>query len=140
MGIKNVSLSEDWFRDHFPGEPIMPGVLLIETIAQTGAILIDVTTDYAKLALMTAVERAKFLRPARPADQLLIEVDLLHLNDISAKVSGIITRGRDKIVTAEIFYVLDGGKGEAALFWRKLSKQITAGAEILETAVEPFEA
>jgi len=89
MGIKNVSLSEDWFRDHFPGEPIMPGVLLIETIAQTGAILIDVTTDYAKLALMTAVERAKFLRPARPADQLLIEVDLLHLNDISAKVSGI---------------------------------------------------
>jgi 3-hydroxyacyl-[acyl-carrier-protein] dehydratase len=128
VGIKNVAMSEDWFRDHFPGDPVMPGVLLIETIAQTGAVLIDVTTDYALQAVMTAVEQAKFIRPVRPADQLTIEVELLQMNGFSAKVSGKIRRKGRKVAEAKLLYVLRNGNGPAAVYWKNVSKHLTANA------------
>lgn len=132
MGVKNVSMSEDWFRDHFPGRPIMPGVLLIETIAQTGAILIDVTTGYSTQAVMTAVEGAKFMKPVQPADQLSVDVELLQMSDVSAKVSGQIMRNGEKIAQAVVLYVLRNGNDSAAQYWTMVSKHLTSRSTIVE--------
>ena len=79
VAIKNVTMNEPFFQGHFPGTPIMPGVLVIEAMAQAGAIimLIELPDREKKLAVFTGTERAKFRRQVTPGDQLRIEVDVL---------------------------------------------------------------
>src|SRR5882757_4383860 len=78
VAIKNVTINEPFFQGHFPGLPIMPGVLIVEAIAQAGgALLLTEVEDRAhKLMLFTGIERAKFRRPVSPGDQLRIEVEV----------------------------------------------------------------
>ena len=78
VAIKNVTVNEPHFNGHFPGLPIMPGVLIVEAIAQAGgALLLTEVEDRAnKLIMFTGIERAKFRRPVVPGDQLRIEVVL----------------------------------------------------------------
>lgn len=79
VAIKNVTINEPFFQGHFPGHPIMPGVLVIEAMAQAGAIIMmhGLPDRETKLAVFTGIERAKFRRPVAPGDQLRIEVDVL---------------------------------------------------------------
>ena len=79
VAIKNVTINEPFFQGHFPGYPIMPGVLVIEAMAQAGAILLlsEIPDRDKKLAVFTGIERAKFRRPVVPGDQLRFEVDVL---------------------------------------------------------------
>ena len=79
VAIKNVTINEPFFQGHFPGHPIMPGVLVIEAMAQAGAIIMmsEIPDRNKKLAVFTGIERAKFRRPVTPGDQLRIEVDVL---------------------------------------------------------------
>ena len=79
VAIKNVSVNEPFFVGHFPGTPIMPGVLVVEAMAQAGGVLllIEFPDREHKLLLFTGIERAKFRRPVTPGDQLRIEVDVL---------------------------------------------------------------
>ncbi len=79
VAIKNVTFNEPFFQGHFPGYPIMPGVLVIEAMAQAGAIIMlnEIPDREKKLAVFTGIERAKFRRPVTPGDQLRIEVDVL---------------------------------------------------------------
>ena len=79
VAIKNVTMNEPFFQGHFPGYPIMPGVLVIEAMAQAGAIIMmnEIPDREKKLAVFTGIERAKFRRPVVPGDQLRIEVDVL---------------------------------------------------------------
>ncbi len=80
VGIKNVSINEPYFAGHFPGRPVMPGVLLIEAMAQTAAVLVVATEgeDAARrLVYFMSVERARFRRPVTPGDQLLLKVEKL---------------------------------------------------------------
>ena len=79
VAIKNVTFNEPFFQGHFPGYPIMPGVLVIEAMAQAGAIIMmaNIPDRESKLAVFTGIERAKFRRPVTPGDQLRIEVDVL---------------------------------------------------------------
>jgi 3-hydroxyacyl-[acyl-carrier-protein] dehydratase len=79
VAIKNVTMNEPFFQGHFPGYPIMPGVLVIEAMAQAGAIIMlsEIPDREKKLAVFTGIERAKFRRPVTPGDQLRIEVDVL---------------------------------------------------------------
>ena len=79
VAIKNVTINEPFFQGHFPGYPIMPGVLIIEAMAQAGAIIMmhEIADREKKLAVFTGIERAKFRRPVTPGDQLRIEVDVL---------------------------------------------------------------
>jgi 3-hydroxyacyl-[acyl-carrier-protein] dehydratase len=81
VAIKNVTINEPFFQGHFPGYPIMPGVLVIEAMAQAGAILMmnEIADREKKLAVFTGIERAKFRRPVTPGDQLRIEVEVLSL-------------------------------------------------------------
>ena len=77
VGIKNVSINENFFQGHFPGHPVMPGVLIIESMAQTAAVLVVATLGPAsagKVVYFMTIESAKFRRPVVPGDQLRIEV------------------------------------------------------------------
>jgi len=78
VGIKNVSSNEPYFQGHFPGHPIMPGVLIMEALAQVGAVLILKMPEFAgHLALFAGLDEVKFKRQVIPGDQLRLEVELI---------------------------------------------------------------
>src|SRR5580698_1346599 len=79
IAIKNVTINEPFFNGHFPGLPIMPGVLIVEAIAQAGGALLltEVEDRSDKVILFTGIERAKFRKPVSPGDQLRIEVEVM---------------------------------------------------------------
>jgi 3-hydroxyacyl-[acyl-carrier-protein] dehydratase len=79
VAIKNVTFNEPFFQGHFPNVPIMPGVLVIEAMAQAGAIIMmsEIPDRHKKLAVFTGIEKAKFRNQVTPGDQLRIEVDVL---------------------------------------------------------------
>lgn len=83
VAIKNVSVNEPFFQGHFPGKPIMPGVLVLEALAQVGGILAFQTTKDAdnQLVIFLAIDHAKFRKPVVPGDQLRMEVRLLQRRD-----------------------------------------------------------
>src|SRR5207248_10945201 len=78
VAIKNVTINEPFFMGHFPGVPIMPGVLIVEAIAQAGGALLltEIPDRHEKLMVFTGIERARFRRPVVPGDQLRIEVEV----------------------------------------------------------------
>ena len=78
VGIKNVTINEAFFSGHFPGNPIMPGVLIVEAIAQVGGILLLATTgNEGKLAFFAGIDKMRFRKPVVPGDQLVTDVTLL---------------------------------------------------------------
>jgi beta-hydroxyacyl-ACP dehydratase FabZ len=89
VAIKNVTVNEEFFAGHFPGHPVMPGVLVIEAMAQAGGVLLmhDVADRKNKLIYFTTINKAKFRRPVVPGDQLRIEIDILRLREIFCKLS-----------------------------------------------------
>jgi len=95
VAIKNVTINEPFFKGHFPGLPIMPGVLIVEAIAQAGGALLltEVDSRDQKIMVFTGIDRAKFRRPVGPGDQLRIEVELVGWRAvprfIAAKMHGI---------------------------------------------------
>lgn len=90
VAIKNVTINEPFFQGHFPDYPIMPGVLMVEAIAQAGgALLLTEIPDRAdKLMVFTGIEQAKFRRPVVPGDQVRIEVDVLQWRSRAVKMEG----------------------------------------------------
>ncbi len=94
VGIKNVTINEPFFQGHFPGNPVMPGVLIIESLAQAGAVLLlagreeDMTNRYVYLA---GVDDVRFRRPVVPGDQLRLELDVLSLRSRACKMVGTAT-------------------------------------------------
>jgi 3-hydroxyacyl-[acyl-carrier-protein] dehydratase len=93
VAIKNVTINEPHFAGHFPDYPIMPGVLMVEAIAQTGgALLLTEIPDRDKMLMVfTGIENAKFKRPVVPGDQLRIEVNVLNWRTRFVKMQGDIT-------------------------------------------------
>ncbi|MBX3280040.1 MAG: 3-hydroxyacyl-ACP dehydratase FabZ [Acidobacteria bacterium] len=79
VALKNVTINEPFFQGHFPGAPVLPGVIIIEAMAQAGAVLLfrEVTDRENKLLYFTSIEEAKFRRPVGPGDQLRIEVSVI---------------------------------------------------------------
>jgi 3-hydroxyacyl-[acyl-carrier-protein] dehydratase len=93
VAIKNVTLNEPHFQGHFPNYPIMPGVLIIESIAQAGGALLltDIPHRHSKLMVFTSIDNAKFRRPVTPGDQLRIEVHVLNWRTNAVKMRGVAT-------------------------------------------------
>jgi 3-hydroxyacyl-[acyl-carrier-protein] dehydratase len=90
VALKNVTINEEVFLGHFPGHPVMPGVLLIEGMAQAGGLLLlhDLPQRENKLLLFAGIEEAKFRRPVVPGDQIRYEVEVLRLRSTFGKVAG----------------------------------------------------
>ncbi len=90
VALKNVTINEPFFTGHFPDFPIMPGVLVVEAIAQAGGALLltEVPERDKKVMLFTGIERAKFRRPIVPGDQLRIEVEVLNWRVRAVKMEG----------------------------------------------------
>lgn len=91
VGIKNVTVNEPHFTGHFPGFPVMPGVLIIEAMAQVSGILVGKMAPHTRGRIMylAAIENAKFRKPVVPGDQLRIEMKMLRLKHAVAKIQGI---------------------------------------------------
>lgn len=107
-GVKAVALAEDEFESHFPGNPVLPGVYLLEGLAQTAGVLLSETTLGKRVALMVSVDRARFLAFARPGDQVLLTVEVEALDDDLARVRGAATVGERAIASARLtFRLLD---------------------------------
>jgi 3-hydroxyacyl-[acyl-carrier-protein] dehydratase len=90
IGVKNVSSSEDFFDDHFPLKPIMPGVLIIEGMAQLSGLLLEESMKQQGQrikALMSAVEKAKFRQPVYPGAQMVYACEILRMNELGGKIS-----------------------------------------------------
>jgi 3-hydroxyacyl-[acyl-carrier-protein] dehydratase len=90
VAIKNVTINEPFFQGHFPGYPIMPGVLVVEAMAQAGAIIMmrEIPDREKKLVVFTGIERAKFRRSVVPGDQLRLEVDVLSMKSRTGRIEG----------------------------------------------------
>jgi 3-hydroxyacyl-[acyl-carrier-protein] dehydratase len=90
VALKNVTINEQYFQGHFPGKPVVPGVLLVEGMAQAGGILVlhDRDDRDDKLVLFTSIENAKFRRPVVPGDQIRYEVEVLRMRSLYCKLAG----------------------------------------------------
>jgi beta-hydroxyacyl-ACP dehydratase FabZ len=90
VGIKNVTVNEPFFVGHFPEYPVMPGVLVVEAMAQVAGVLVlsQIPDRHNKLVLLASVEQAKFRKPVRPGDQLRIEMKLAKRKATVAKMFG----------------------------------------------------
>jgi 3-hydroxyacyl-[acyl-carrier-protein] dehydratase len=107
-GVKNVTLSEDYLRDHFPRVPTMPGVLILEAMAQLAGILLEdaVLSQQKKKvkAVLSIVERAKFRRLVKPGDQLRLIAENLEVREASGRVKARALVGDDLAASAELIF------------------------------------
>jgi 3-hydroxyacyl-[acyl-carrier-protein] dehydratase len=104
VGIKNVSANEPFFSGHFPDFPVMPGVLIVEAMAQTAGVLVlkSIEDRASKLVLLVSIEYAKFRRPVVPGDQLRMELIMLKRKASVAKMSGKATVDGVLVAEAEV--------------------------------------
>ena len=106
--LKNVTANESFFQGHFPGYPIMPGVLIVEALAQAGCVMMlsGVENPESKVPFFAGIDRCKFRRPVVPGDQLRLELDVLRQRGGSCKLQGRALVGEEEAATAEILAVL----------------------------------
>jgi UDP-3-O-[3-hydroxymyristoyl] N-acetylglucosamine deacetylase/3-hydroxyacyl-[acyl-carrier-protein] dehydratase len=91
VGLKNVTINEPFFQGHFPGHPIMPGVLIIEAMAQVGGILLmgQIEGYESKVVYFMSLDNVKFRRPVKPGDQLRFELDMIQIRGMVCKMHGV---------------------------------------------------
>lgn len=106
VGIKNVTIGEDFFRKHYDRIPIMPESLLIECVAQVAGWTIAVSCDFKYSAIILKIGEAKFLKDVRPGDQLEINIEIVSSSDYGSTVNGIVTVDGDTVAEiSRIMYV-----------------------------------
>jgi 3-hydroxyacyl-[acyl-carrier-protein] dehydratase len=108
VAIKNVTMNEPYFQGHFPGAPVMPGVLIIEAMAQAGAVLLlhDMADRDSRLILFTGIDKARFRRPVVPGDQLRFTLEVLRLRTRAMKLKCIAEVDGQLAAEAEIMSAL----------------------------------
>jgi len=108
VGVKNVTANEPFFMGHFPDYPVMPGVLIVEAMAQVGGVLVlkSIPDRHSKLVLLASVEEAKFRRPVAPGDQLVIEMVITTKKSTAAKMKGTVKVDGKLVAEAILMCVL----------------------------------
>ena len=117
--VKNLSLAEDCFADHFPGYPVMPACLILEGLAQTGGILVGEANDFQEKVVLAKIISGRFRREALAGEQLVYDVEMLHLRPEGASVGGKVYSVRPG---APIPDVLQDPFGEAEIIFAHLDK------------------
>ncbi len=104
VAVKNVSFNEPFFQGHFPGAPVMPGVLIIEALAQAGAVLLlhDFAERRGKLVYFAGIDEARFRRVVGPGDQLRLTMEVIKLRSRTCKMRGIAEVDGELAAEAEI--------------------------------------
>jgi UDP-3-O-[3-hydroxymyristoyl] N-acetylglucosamine deacetylase/3-hydroxyacyl-[acyl-carrier-protein] dehydratase len=112
VGLKNVTANEAFFQGHYPGDPIMPGVLIIEALAQIGGVLLSQELEHkGKVAVLLGLDKVKFRRSVRPGDQLILEAEALRVRSTTGHVMGRARVGGDLVAEGEIKFILTDAEG-----------------------------
>ena len=107
VGIKNVSVNEEFFNGHFPHYPVMPGVLIVEALAQVGAVaMLKKEENRGRLAFFTGIDNCRFKRQVKPGDQLRLEVEIIRSKGMIGKGKGVATVDGEVVCEAEIMFAL----------------------------------
>ncbi|MCS0543068.1 3-hydroxyacyl-ACP dehydratase FabZ, partial [Aeromonas veronii] len=107
LGIKNVTANEEFFNGHFPGYPVMPGVLIVEALAQVGAVaMLKKEENKGRLAFFAGIDNCRFKRQVVPGDQLRLEVEITRLRGSIGKGKGIATVDGELVCETEIMFAL----------------------------------
>ncbi len=108
VGLKNVTINEPFFQGHFPGVPVMPGVLIIEAMAQAGGVLVFKTLPERnkKLVFLMGIEGARFRKPVQPGDQLRLEMVVVRIKTRVGKLTGKAYVDGTLVAEAEILFSL----------------------------------
>ncbi|MCH7320584.1 3-hydroxyacyl-ACP dehydratase FabZ [Solibacillus sp. MA9] len=107
IGLKNVSINEQFFNGHFPGYPVMPGVLIVEALAQVGGVALLNTPAYkGRLVFLTGIDNCRFKRQVVPGDQLKLEVEFIKLRGQMGKGKAIATVDGELACECEILFAI----------------------------------
>ncbi|MFA6118363.1 MAG: 3-hydroxyacyl-ACP dehydratase FabZ [Parachlamydiales bacterium] len=106
VGLKNVTINEEFFQGHFPNVPIMPGVLIIEAMAQTGGILVHQKGYVDKIAVLLNVSEARFRKPIYPGDVIFIHAKAIHISSKGGKINAKAVVNENVCVEAELSFAL----------------------------------
>lgn len=107
VGIKNVTMNEYFFQGHFPGQPVMPGVLMVEALAQVGAVaLLTMDGNQGKLPMFTGIEKLRFKRQVVPGDTLRLEMEVLQMRGPMGRGQGTATVDGEVAVKGELLFFL----------------------------------
>lgn len=104
---KNVTVNEQFFQGHFPGEPVMPGVLILEALAQAGAVALLSMPDFkGKTAYFGGIDKAKFRQKVVPGDTLMLEVEIIKVKSVAGIGKGTATVNGKKVAEAELTFMI----------------------------------
>jgi len=108
-GIKNVTINEPFFQGHFPEYPVMPGVLIVEALAQTlGVLILRMEENRGKLAFFASINNAKFRKPVLPGDTLILETEVTKYRTRIVQAHGIAKVGEDVVAEADLLFSILG--------------------------------
>ena len=107
IGIKNVTANEEFFNGHFPDYPIMPGVLIVEALAQVGGVaMLKKEENKGKLAFFTGIDKCRFKKQVKPGDQLRLEVEMTRVKGPIGKGKGVATVDGELVCETEMMFAL----------------------------------